>query len=81
MGRAPVLIVSPHDDPAFLGLANLFIAEGADSPSKLQALLRERYPKAVVRLRELSSEPDVVWYLYRDGRWIRTGGHVRRLIH
>lgn len=74
MGKAPVLIVSPRGDPEFLELAEHAISQGADSPSKLQAVLRRRYPQAVVRPRELSGEPDVVWYLYRDGRWIRPGG-------
>jgi hypothetical protein len=28
----------------------------------------------VVRPRELSAESEVVWYVYRDGRWTRPGG-------
>jgi len=43
---------------------------GVRDPAILQVRLRERYPNAVVRPRELSSESAVVWYVYRDGNWI-----------
>ena len=32
--------------------------------------LRERYPLAVVRPRDLSSERTAVWYVYREGSWV-----------
>ena len=41
-------------------------------PQDLEALLRSRYPKAVVRRRELDAERVEVWYVYRDGHWIRS---------
>jgi len=65
----PLLIASPRDDEAFRVGAEQFVADGADTPSLLQAALRARYPKAVVRARDLSEERVVVWYVYRDGRW------------
>jgi hypothetical protein len=42
------------------------------SPAMLESLLRQAYPKVVVRRRELSSESTEIWYVYRDGRWTRT---------
>lgn len=45
------------------------VSAGIDDPAILQVRLRERYPDAVVRPRELSSEPVVIWYVYRDGHW------------
>ena len=40
----------------------------------LQAALRETYPRAVVRAREISSERETVWYAYRDGHWVPSLG-------
>jgi hypothetical protein len=65
-----VLITNPDHDEAFRSAANAGL-DGALTPAALQAALRDRYPKAVVRARELSTEPMVVWYVYREGRWIR----------
>lgn len=73
MGNRPMLIGSPSDDAAFRAIAEQFVADGADTPSGLQEALRRIYPKAVVRARDLSSERIVVWYVYRDGRWTRSG--------
>jgi hypothetical protein len=63
------LIMNPLNDDAFVELANE-AARDATTPEDLQASLRERYPKAVVRPRLLEAEPHVVWYVYRDGRWV-----------
>ena len=73
MSDRPVLIASPRDDEAFRDIAETLVAEGADTPSALQAALRGRYPDAVVRARDLSGERGVIWYVYRDGRWTRSG--------
>jgi hypothetical protein len=70
----PVLIPSPHDDEAFRDLAETLVAAGADTPNALQAALSSRYPDVVVRARDLSGERGVIWYVYRDGRWTRSGG-------
>lgn len=43
-------------------------------PAELQAALRDRYPRCVVRSRDLSGETASVWYVYRDGRWSPPGG-------
>jgi hypothetical protein len=72
----PVLIVNPRDDAGFDAYIEDQLA-GADSTTALQDRLRERYPSAVVRKREISGERGVVWYVYREGRWIAPGGAVR----
>lgn len=36
------------------------------TPERLQSALREIYPKALVRRRELSGEPMPTWYIFRD---------------
>ena len=41
-------------------------------PYLLHAALAERFPHAVVRPRELAGERTQIWYVYRDGRWIRS---------
>jgi hypothetical protein len=70
MTQRPVLIVNPRDDAVFRDLVEHCVDEGVKGMEALQAALRERYPLAVVHLREISSEQAVVWYVYRDGRWI-----------
>jgi hypothetical protein len=65
----PILILNPHSDAQFVALISELMADPLDQPSALQAGLRVRFPDAVVRRRELSSEPTEVWYVYRDGRW------------
>jgi hypothetical protein len=66
----PVLIVNPRDDLGFTALAEQLVAEGIDAATVLEARLRERYPAVAVRPRALSSEPLIVWYVYRDGHWV-----------
>ncbi len=41
---------------------------------ELQRGLREHHPQAAVRAREISDEVSVVWYVYREGRWIPPEG-------
>jgi len=41
--------------------------------AELELRLRRSYPDAVVRPRDLSNEPYVVWYVYRDGHWVASG--------
>jgi len=69
----PSLFVNPRSDPEFVSFANACFLE-ADSPRRLQEALRVRYPRAVVRPRLLDGEPVPVWYAYRDGRWVPSGG-------
>jgi hypothetical protein len=70
MSQRPLLIVNPRDDAVFRDLVEHLVDEGAKGTDALQTALRETYPLAVVHLREISSEQAVVWYVYRDGRWI-----------
>lgn len=65
----PLLIVNPRSDSAFVELVAELAADTVADPTDLQGRLRDRYPNAIVRRRELSSEQTEVWYVYRDGRW------------
>jgi hypothetical protein len=64
------LIVNPRDDPAFASFVQEIQAEGVDNPDDLELRLRQRYPEAVVRLRDLHAETFTIWYVYRDGHWV-----------
>jgi hypothetical protein len=66
----PLLILNPRYDDAFVSLAERVVADADVTPVTLEAQLREKYPKAIVRVRDLSSEAGLVWYVYRDGRWV-----------
>ncbi len=66
----PILVVNPADDHLFSAFADVLIEHGAGSTGELERRLRPLYANAVVHSRELSSEPFVIWYVYRDGRWI-----------
>ena len=65
------LVLNPRSDAAFVAFAEAALASGLTTPEQFQERLRERYPQAVVRQRELASEPFTIWYCYRDGRWMR----------
>ena len=69
----PLLVVNPRTDASFMEFVReqLDGLNGDDDPMALQLRLRERHPAATVHARLLSSEPSIVWYVYRDGRWIR----------
>jgi len=73
VSNRPTLIASPRDDEVFHDLAEAMVAAGANTPSALQEALRSRYPKAVVRARDLTGERGVIWYVYREGRWTPSG--------
>lgn len=67
----PVLVVNPRADASFVE----FVREQTDDlldrePLALEQRLRARFPNATVHMRLLSREPDTVWYVYREGRWI-----------
>lgn len=72
-----MLIVNPPDDEAFVDLVEQLVANEAKTIADLQTELRRQYPQAVVHLREISAERVVVWYVYRDGRWIGPGRTAR----
>ena len=77
MRQRPVLIVNPRDDAGFEDLVDTLMRDGAQTTGALQSALRQQYPKAAVHAREISAERVVVWYVYRDGRWVRPGGAAR----
>lgn len=69
----PILVVNPADDDVFGDFAQVLVDHGARSIGELERRLRAIYSSAVVHARELSSEPAVIWYVYRDGRWVNPG--------
>lgn len=72
-GKGPALFLNPSDDLAFVGEVERLVDGGATDASELERRLRKSYPGAVVRPRDLSNEPFVVWYVYRDGHWVASG--------
>jgi hypothetical protein len=75
--QRPTLITNPAGDVAFREHAEDALREG-QSVAELQQILRGRYPRAIVRARDLEGERPVMWYVYRDGHWVapqdRDGG-------
>ena len=74
---AATLALNPRRDRSFVEFATE-LGIGIDNPAEMQERLRERYPAAVVRARDLSSETAVVWYVYRDGSWSVGGDATAR---
>ena len=68
----PILVVNPADDRIFSAFADVLVEHGAWTTGELERRLRPIYTHAVVRERGLSSERFVIWYVYRDGRWVNT---------
>jgi hypothetical protein len=68
----PTLVLNPLDDEEFHSSAVRLVEGGIDEPAELQDRLRARWPFALVRPRELAGEHDHVWYVYRDGHWVRS---------
>jgi hypothetical protein len=67
----PTLVLNPADDEEFRLAANHLVESGFVEPTVLQDQLRARWPGAIVRQRELAGERFQIWYVYRDGHWIR----------
>ena len=67
---SPALHLNPSDDDAFVAVVDRLLAGGLRDAGEFQRRLRDSYPGALVRPRDLAFEPFVVWYVYRDGRWI-----------
>jgi hypothetical protein len=63
------LVLNPRTDHDFVAYAESLFADGRVTAEGFEARLRERYPSAVVRPRELASEQYMLWYCYRDGAW------------
>ena len=70
--RRPIIVTNPPDDADFREMVDQLLAQGLSRPGELERALRTRYPVAVVRRRELAAERFDVWYVYRDGHWIRS---------
>ena len=70
----PALILNPPADRDFEAIVRWELGASA-GPEQLQVRLRGRYPRAIVRRRELAGEPVQIWYVYRDGHWIRPADH------
>lgn len=66
----PTLIVNPPDDVVFADFAQTIVDHGAASTAELERRLRDEYPRSTVHARELVGESAVIWYVYREGRWI-----------
>ena len=71
-GPRPTLVLNPPDDEEFRSAALDVIEDGADTPAALEQALRRRYPRVLVRPRDLVGERSQIWYVYRDGRWVRS---------
>jgi len=63
--------LNPPDDAEFQAFVRSAIDDSSVGPEQLQVLLRVRYPRAIVRRRDLVGERVQVWYVYRDGHWVR----------
>jgi hypothetical protein len=72
----PTLVLNPLDDDEFRTSAEHLIESGIAEPAMLQDCLRQRWPRALVRPRELAGERTEIWYVYRDGHWVRPGGEA-----
>jgi len=66
----PALVTNPRSDRVLRELAESLVREGATSPAALAERLRDRYPRVVVRQREISHELLTIWYVYREGSWV-----------
>lgn len=70
--RRPLIVANPAEDRPFRAFIDAGLLSGIGNPEELEAILRTRYPLAVVRPRELAGERTPVWYVYREGHWIRS---------
>ena len=68
----PTLVLNPPDDRDFEAFVSSVVGTAAGS-AQLERGLRLRYPRAIVRPRDLSGERVEIWYVYRDGHWVRPG--------
>lgn len=66
----PTLVLNPPDDREFEAFVMRIIGTSLRS-DELEHGLRTRYPRAIVRPRDLAGERVQIWYVYRDGHWVR----------
>ena len=77
----PTLVVNPADDGIFAAFSQNIVDHGALTIDELERGLRSVYPRAAVHERLLAAEPILIWYVYRDGRWVDTWpGFERRAV-
>ena len=62
------LVTYPQTDDRLRDAADTLLQRGADTPERLEAELREQYPRVRVVLGVLDGT-ERRWYVYRDGRW------------
>ena len=65
----PTILRNPSNDAAFEAAIQALMNEGVTELGAFRTRLRESFPLAEVRRRELAWESEEVWYVYRDGRW------------
>jgi hypothetical protein len=68
--QPPALHLNPSDDERFAADVARLLSSGLRDAAEFQKRLRASYPGALVRPRDLAFEPFVLWYVYRDGRWV-----------
>jgi len=73
----PTLVLNPADDEEFRSAAQHLVESGFVEPLLLQDCLRLRWPRAIVRPRELAGERTQIWYVYRYGHWVHPAGGSR----
>ena len=67
--RLAAVVLNPTSDEAFRRDVEATLRAGATSPDELVDSLRATYPRVLARRREISHEPQEVWYVYREGSW------------
>ena len=66
-------ICFPSSDGAFANAVERMMAsDRIHTTLQLEAALRPIYPDITVRRREISAEPGLTWYVYRDRDFART---------
>ena len=66
----PVLVCNPVDDREFAAAAERLLDDGFLALDDFRRQLQLIYPASAVHRREIVAEPVVIWYVYRDGRWV-----------
>ncbi len=69
----PTLVVNPTDDGLFAEFAQVLVDDGTVTIGEFERRLRAVYPRAAVHARLLAGEPALIWYVYREGRWVEPG--------
>jgi hypothetical protein len=69
----PTLVVNPADDGLFAEFAQIIVEDDTMTIAEFERHLRAVYPRAAVHARLLAAEPGLIWYVYREGRWVDPG--------